>query len=149
MKTHILRSNEETEISVREHQDEQRNRHHHRMTRRERDHRHARNVHSRQREDDSHRHRHHTCSRSHETSRYAASSTHTRRPSRSTPQTIQPAKRKSKYNYNSSSCIQSLLILLLFCSRTLLQMWEVGPHKKQLHKPNEEKTTETACAIHI
>ena len=145
----LLRSNDETEISVREHQDHQTNRHHHRMSRRERDERHSRNAHSAQRQDDSHRHRRHTSSRSHETSHYRASSTHTRRPSRSTRQATEPAKRKSKHNYNSSSCIQSPLILLPFCSRTLLQMWEVGPHKEELHKPNKEKTTETPCPIHL
>ena len=145
----LLRSNDEAETSVREHRDEQRNREHHRMSRRERDHRHARNVSSREREQDSHRPHHHSSSRTHQTSHNTASSTHTRRRSRSTEQTIQAPKRKSKYNCNSSSCIQSLIILLFFYSRTLLQMWQARAHKEELQEPNQEKTTETTCAIYI
>ena len=128
----LLRSNDEREIPAWEQQDEERTRHQHRMTRRQRDDRHARNLHARQREDNSHRNHHHSSSRSHETSRHAVSSTHSRTPARTTRHTIQPAKRKSKYNYNSSSCIQNLLTVLSFCSRTLLQMRQIGSHKKGL-----------------
>ena len=118
----LLRSSaQERQIPAREDQVETRTRHQHRMTRRERDNRHARNVHSRHNQDDeSRRNDHRSSSRSHQTNRETVSSTHNRTHSSTAAHKIQPAKRKSKYNYNSSSYIDNPLTVLSLRSRTLL-----------------------------
>ena len=147
----LLRSSaHEREIPACEQESETRRREQRRLTRRERDKRYARHTqHRHRRDDDSRRNKDHSSTRTHGSNRRPVSSTQSRTSSGTARDRIQPAKRKSKYNYDSSSYMDNLLTVLSLPSRVLLQMWKTRTYKETMYKCNKKKTRKTCYSVYL